>query len=87
VRRRRPRQPATPVPPPRIRRFVASEWGWDGPRYDDGGLVLGHYEAERRYFAAWSAWMDDNGVELVTWWDLYGQPPMVPDEPFDGASL
>jgi len=87
VRRRRPRQPAIPEPSPRIRRFVASEWGWDGPHYDEGHLVLGHYEAERRYFAAWSDWMDENGVQLEEWWDLYGQPPMVPDEPWNAELL
>jgi hypothetical protein len=76
-----------PEPPEEIRRFVAAEWGWHGPHYKDGRLVLGHYEAEQRYFAAWSNWMDENGVDLVDWWGVYGQPPMVPDEPFDGSSV
>ncbi|HLM07094.1 MAG TPA: hypothetical protein VK402_18080 [Blastococcus sp.] len=61
---------------------MAAEWGWDGPHYDEGHLVLGDYEAERRYFAAWSEWMDENGVELEERWDRFGQPPMVPDEPW-----
>ena len=88
MRRRRPNgAPANIEPPPRIRRFVAAEWGWDGPQYDNGGLALGYYEAELRYFAAWSQWMDDNGVDLVEWWDRFGQAPMVPDEPFDVDQL
>ncbi len=72
MRRRRPRVPVIPEPPLRIRRFVAAEWGWDGPAYEDGHLMLGHYEAERRYLDAWSRWMDETGMDLLTWFDRYG---------------
>jgi hypothetical protein len=62
-----------PVPPERIRRFVASEWGWFGPACVDGYVTVGHYEAERRYLSAWSAWTDENDVDLMTWFDRYGE--------------
>lgn len=88
MRRRRPLAARRiPDPPERLRRFVASEWGWDGPRYKDGRLVLAHFEAEHRYFAAWEAWMDEHDVALEDWWDLVGPAPMTPDEPFDGTDL
>ena len=76
MRRRRLRVPAIPEPPERIRRFVASEWGWDGPHYVDGHLVLGHHEAHLRYLAAWSEWMDENGVDLVEWFERF--EPVIP---------
>ncbi len=75
MRRRRPRVVALPEPPLRIRRFVAAEWGWDGPEYEEGYLVLGHYEAERRYLSAWSAWIDQHDVDLGDWFDRYGLMP------------
>jgi hypothetical protein len=72
MRRRRLRVPVVPEPPLRIRRFVAAEWGWDGPAYEDGYLVLGHYEANRRYLTAWSDWCDEHDVNLMDWFDRYG---------------
>ncbi len=76
MRRRRPRQPvALPESPLHVRRFVAAEWGWDGPEYEDGRLVLGHYWARRRYLAAWSDWLDGHDVDLMDWFDRYEVRP------------
>ena len=74
MRRRRQRVLGVPVPPEHIRRFVACEWGWDGPSYVDGRLVLGYHEAHSRYLEAWSAWMDNSGCDLTDWFDHYGGP-------------
>jgi hypothetical protein len=58
-----------PEPPEHIRRFVACEWGWDGPAYVDGYLTTGRHEAHLRYLDAWSDWMDENDVDLVDWFE------------------
>jgi hypothetical protein len=60
-----------PVPPERIRRFVACEWGWHGPAYEDGHIVFGYHQAHARYLSAWSAWIDENDVDLMDWFDRY----------------
>lgn len=73
MRRRRLRVREQPVPPERIRRFLACEWGWFGPSHEGGYLTSGYYEAHGRYLSAWSAWMDENDVDLVAWFDRFGE--------------